>query len=240
MAKFRKYLDEFGWRVDSWGYLDRPTWAENPRLPLTLIGHYIADPERSPAAAHRRAVEQREAAVRDAESRLNPEALPQFREMLSTCQVHVPVSEGRALWQLIIIGSLRVPALALGRKLVAAAALERPEQAFLFTTSELNEAAHHPAPHFKAVAAKREADLARWRTMTPPPFIGAPPDPAAIPPEAAPMLTLFFGLQMPEIKGGEIKGQGGEPGLGEGRRAGDHGPRRRRASPARRRSSSAR
>ena len=155
MAKFRTYLDEFGWRVDSWAYLDRATWAENPRLPLTLIGHYIADPERSPAVAHRRAVEQREAAVREAESRLRSEALPQFREMLAASQAHVPVSEGRALWQLIIIGSIRVPALAIGRKLAAAGALERPEQAFLFTSGELKQAAHNP--HAGVQGRSREA-----------------------------------------------------------------------------------
>src|SRR5581483_2501166 len=34
LAKFHAYLEEFGWRVDSWAVMERPTWAENPRMPL--------------------------------------------------------------------------------------------------------------------------------------------------------------------------------------------------------------
>jgi len=212
-ARFRKYLDEYGWRVDSWGYIERPTWAENPRLPLTLISHYVNDAERSPAAAHLRAVVQREDAVRDVEARLSADKLPQFRAMLATCQVHVPVSEGRALWQLITVGSLRVPFLALGRKLVAAGALSSPDQVFFFNTEELKQAAHSPTPQLKAMAEKRQADFADWSALTPPPFIGSPPDMSQMPPEVLPMLTLFFGIALPNVEGREIKGQAASRGV---------------------------
>jgi rifampicin phosphotransferase len=215
-AQFREYLDEYGWRVDSWGYIERPTWAENPRLPLTLISRYVNDAERSPAAAHLRAVAQREDAVKDVEARLGAENLPQFRAMLETCQVHVPVSEGRALWQLITVGSLRVPFLALGRKLTAAGALGNADQVFFFNTRELKDAAHNPAPHVKARADKRQSEFARWGTLTPPPFVGAPPDMALVPPELLPLLTLFFGVAPPNIEGREIRGQAASKGVVKG------------------------
>ncbi len=217
MSQFRSYLDSYGWRVDSWGFMDRPTWAENPRLPLTLISHYIHDPARSPAAAHSRAVEQREEAVRDVESRLSVDKLAQFRAMLATCQAHVPVSEGRVLWQLITIGSLRVPFLALGRKLVAAGALSSPDQVFFFNTDELKQAAHRPTPELEATADQRQAAFAGWRELTPPPFIGSPPNMAQIPPEMEPILRLFFGMAPPRVDGGEIKGQGASKGVVRGR-----------------------
>jgi phosphohistidine swiveling domain-containing protein len=213
LARFRAYIEEFGWRVDSWGVLERPTWAENPHMPLTLIAHYINDPERSPRAAHARSVAQREEAVRQAESMIAAEKLPAFRAMLSDVQAHVPVSEGRALWQLIIVGSLRVPFLALGRKLAAAGALSSPDQAFFFTTEELRRAAHDPSPALRETADRRVADFAAWRDLTPPPFIGAPPDAAALPPEIAPIMTLFFGISQPEVQGKEIKGQAASKGL---------------------------
>ena len=213
MAEFRAYIDSYGWRVDSWGLMHRPTWAENPRLPLTMIRHYIADPARSPAAAHRRAVEQREAAVADVESRLSADQLPQFRAMLTACQSHVPISEGRALWQLIINGSMRVPALALGRKLVAAGAFSNPEQVFLFETQELKEAAHNPSAQVKATADKREAEFAAWHKLTPPPFLGAAPDASQMPAEVVPLMTLFFGIGMPEVEGREIKGRAASKGV---------------------------
>ena len=213
MARFRSYLDSYGWRVDSWGFLERPTWAENPRMPLTLISHYIADSERSPAVAHRRAIEQREEAVRDVEGRLSADKLPQFRTMLAGCQTHVPISEGRALWQLIIVGSLRVPFLALGRKLVAAGALSSPDQIFFFNTEELKQAAHRPTPQLRATAEKRQADFASWRELTPPPFIGSPPDMSQMPPEVVPLLTLFLGIAPPNVEGREIKGQAASKGV---------------------------
>lgn len=213
IAQLDSYLDSYGWRVDSWGAMERPTWAENPRLPLTLIGHYIVDSEHSPAAAHRRSVDERERAFRDVESRLSPDKLSQFREMLAASQAHVPVSEGRALWQLIIVGSLRVPFLALGRKLVAAGALARPDQVFFFTTEELKEAAHNPTGQVAATAEKRQADLSAWRELAPPPFIGAPPDISNMPPEMMPIMTLFFGIGAPDVEGREIKGQGASKGV---------------------------
>ena len=213
VAKFRTYLDEYGWRVDSWTYVERPTWAEHPRLPLTLISHYISDPGRSPAAAHDRAVKQRDDTLRDVEARLSADKLPQFREMLQTCQVHVPVSEGRALWQLITVGSLRVPFLALGRKLVEAGTLSSADQVFFFNTDELKQAAHSPSPQVKATAEKRQADFARCAKLTPPPFVGAPPDMAQMPPEVLPLLTLFFGIAPPSIEGREIKGQAASKGV---------------------------
>ncbi len=207
LSKLQSYLDEFGWRVDSWGIIEKPTWAENPRTPLMLIRHYINDPKRSPRASIERSVAQREEAVRQVESKIAADKVPAFRSMLSAVQAHVPVSEGRAHWQLIAIGSLRVPFLALGRKLAAAQTLGSPDQVFYFTTEELRRAAHHPTAEVRTTADQREADYAAYRGLTPPPFLGTPPDPAAMPPEIVPLMTLFFGVAEPEVKGNEIKGQ---------------------------------
>ena len=217
MAQFRSYLDNYGWRIDSWGTIERPTWAENPRMPLTLIAHYVSDPKRSPAAAHQRAVQQREEAAQNIESRISADKLPQFRGLLAATQSHVPVSEGRALWQLLIMGSFRVPVLALGRKLVDAGALGSPDQVFYFNTKELKEAAHNPALAVRATAENRQEDFAAWRELTPPPFLGSEPDPTQMPPEMAPLLHLFFGLGRPNVEGREIRGQAASKGVVRGK-----------------------
>jgi pyruvate,water dikinase len=133
--------------------------------------------------------------------------------MLQASQDHVPMSEGRALWQLIIIGSLRVPFLALGRKLTAAGALSRPEQAFFFHTSELAAAARTPTPDVRATADKREAEFADAHRLTPPPFVGVPPDESNLPPELAALMSLFFGAGMPDVEGRVIKGQAASKGV---------------------------
>jgi pyruvate,water dikinase len=178
-----------------------------------LIGRYLIDPDRTPRAAMARSIAQREEAVRLVESRLSPDKLPSFRSMLTAVQSHVPVSEGRALWQLIITGSLRVPYLALGRKLVEAGALARPEQVFFFRSDELRDAAHDPSAKVRATADAREAEFERCKTLTPVPFLGTPPDPTQLPPEIAPLVKLFFGMGEPEVVGQEIKGQAASKGI---------------------------
>jgi phosphohistidine swiveling domain-containing protein len=213
LAVFDKYLDEFGWRAETFGRPEIPTWKENPRVPLMLIGRYLADPDRSPKEAMRRAIRQRDEAERDVEARLSSAVLPQFRDMLTKVRAHVPVSEGRALWQLITIGSLRVPLLALGRKLVAAGALASPDDAFYLTSAELAQAAQDPSPATKALVEGRRADYARWSKLQPPPFLGQPLDPSQIPAEMVPMVLLFFGAGMPEMQDREIKGQAASKGV---------------------------
>ena len=213
MRRFREYLDEYGWRVESWGLPELPTWSENPRTPLMLIGRYLADPERSPAASIRRAVAQREEAQREVESKLGADKLGQFHAILAGAQAHVPISEGRALWQLIIIGSLRVPLLALGKKLAEAGALAAPDDAFYLTTEELRQASQSAGPAVKAAASARRADFDRWRTMAPPPFLGAPPDLSQLPPEMQAIAVLFFGAAPPDVQGSQIKGQAASKGV---------------------------
>ena len=41
VALLDKYLDEFGWRTESWGLLHIPTWAEEPRRALELVARYL-------------------------------------------------------------------------------------------------------------------------------------------------------------------------------------------------------
>jgi pyruvate,water dikinase len=217
MDEFRDFLKAYGWRLESWGTVHEPTWAENPRVPLMLIGRYLHDPSRSPAAAISRAIALREQTVREVETKLSPDKLPQFRAMLQACQNHVPVSEGRALWQLITGGSLRVPFLALGRGLVEAGALADANDVFFLTTQELKEAANNPSPSYGTLATKRRADHERWEKLAPPPFVGSPPDMAHMPPEIVALLHLFFGAGAPQIEGQTIKGQAASKGVARGR-----------------------
>jgi rifampicin phosphotransferase len=217
MRLFRDYLSKYGWRIESWGRLHLPTWAEDQRTPLMLIGRYVSDPARAPAAAIARSVEQREEMTKEVESKLKGEKLQQFLALLAGAQAHVSVSEGRALWQLIILGSLRVPFLALGRKLAAAGAFERPEDVFLMTTDELKDAAHNPTSKVRSTVLQRRADYERWEDLAPPPFLGAPPDPSQVPAEMQPILHLFFGVGEPVMEGRQLKGQAASKGVVRGR-----------------------
>jgi len=173
-AELRSYLDEYGWRAESWGRVHVPTWAEDPRVPLMLIGRYLADASVTPAAAIERAVGQRENATREIETRLSGEKLERFRELLAKCQSHVRISEGRAFWQLTIDGSMRVPLLALGAKLVAAGTLDEANDIFYLRLDEAKGAAADSRSRLQKQVAAGKADLARWESLSPPAFVGGP------------------------------------------------------------------
>ncbi|TMB67210.1 MAG: hypothetical protein E6J43_09155 [Chloroflexi bacterium] len=216
LSSLREYLDEFGWQAESWGLPHIPTWAEDPHTPLLLIARYLDDPNLSPDVAIQRAQREHDDAMRELESRLSGQELAEMKARLAACEGHVPISEGRATWQLTIIGSARVPLLALGRKLVRAGVLDDPNDVFFFDLEELKEAALGPSPSYKELAAARKADLARWEQLDPPPFLGAPP--AEPPPGMQPLLSRFFGLGVePSKQKNVIKGNGASRGSARGR-----------------------
>jgi rifampicin phosphotransferase len=194
LAKFQQYLDDYGWRVESWALLHEPTWAEQPTVPLGLIARYLHDPALSPAESVKRSAAQRGAAIATAESRLAPDKRAAFGSLLEAAGAHVSISEGRAMWQLILLGVFRLPALALGRKLVKAGAIDEPNDVFFLDLEELTEAAATSSPTWKQTVATRKADLARCERLQPPPFIGAPPDMTAVPAEMLPVFRHFFGV----------------------------------------------
>jgi pyruvate,water dikinase len=175
---YAAYLDDYGWRAESFNNLHLPTWAEDPRAGLALVRRYLIEPERSPRAAWHRAQELRQKTVREIESRLNvPELVQRFRELLQRAEQYVPINESRAHWQLVSAGLSRRPVIALGDKLAAEGILPRPDDVFFLSYEELKELlAQEPMrPVPPALIEQRRADLMRWERLIPPRFLGRPP-----------------------------------------------------------------
>jgi pyruvate,water dikinase len=215
LAALKDYLEEYGWRAESWGLPHVPTWSEDPGVPLTLIGHYLRDASLSPADAIARSRQQREDGMKALESRLSPEKLEELVQRLTVCQSHVPISEGRAQWQLTIIGSFRVPVLALGKKFVQMGVMDEPGDAFFLTVEELKNASRN-SEGVQSLVKRRKDDLERWEHLTPPPFLGAPP--ADPPPEMHALVTKFFGLGVvPSTNPKIVTGNGASRGVVRGR-----------------------
>ena len=217
MGALRAYLDEYGWRAESWGTFHRPTWAEEPSVPLDLIGRYLANPAESPAAAMGRAAEGRERALAEVEARLPAEKREQFQALLASTRHHVPVSEERARWQLTSAGILRRPVMALGRKLAAAGALDAPDDIFYLEREVLREACARPGPQFAAQARAGRAEYAGWLALKPPQALGAMPDLSNLPREASLMARYFMGLRAPSAERASLSGYGASAGTVTGR-----------------------
>jgi len=211
LDRFRAYLDVYGWRADEWCMFHLPTWAEDPSTALQLVARYMSDPAHSPEAAHERAVRLRIEAEETIASRLAPEKREEFGRLLDAALAHVPISEERALWQLIAIGSARVPLLALGRKLVEAGVIEAADDVFYLRLAELQTLAANAAP-MQDTVEERKADLARYERLEPPDSIGAPfvlsdrPGPSQL------IHRYFFGNVRKASTEGVISGQAASQG----------------------------
>ncbi len=216
MTRLVTVLENYGWRADDWSLAHLPTWIEQPKTPLFLIGRYLEDPSRSPAEAMRRAVELRQSTATEIESRLPPDKRTQFQQMLAPAQSHVRFSEERALWQLIAVGSVRVPLLTLGRQLVEAGIFGDPDDVFFLRLDELTDLAANPRSVAGLVQQRRE-DLDRWETLDPPASIGRPLVISDRSPQSQIIHRYFFGMPMPQSEGSLIQGIGASQGVISGR-----------------------
>ena len=177
-AAFRRYLDRYGWRPDVWFELSAPTWQDDPRPALEQVRRYLSVGVEDPRKAAARSAGRRRRMVSRVRSALqgDPEKLDSFDALLAVAQQYVPVREGRALWQQTLDGSMRVPCLALGARLRDVGVLERPDDVFYLRLSEIESAGTAAAaPDLQARVEERRADRERWRRVSPPRLIGAPP-----------------------------------------------------------------
>ncbi len=177
---------------------------------------------KTPAAPSLRAAAGRRRALRALRARFTePEKRARVEDLWTTARQFVPVSEGRALWQLSLSGLLRVPALALGRRLADEGLLDSADGIFYLSLGELEAG---PSQAWRTLARQRAADRERWLKVVPPLTIGSPPQlpaPPAGPASGPPVLP--FGLRMVSGFGGErstderiLKGHAASPGLAYG------------------------
>ena len=176
LEALRAHNELYGWRADSWYMAHLPTWAEDETLVMGLIGRYLANTAHAPGAALARSVSIRGQAEREAAQKLSPEKLSRFQELLEASTDHVGISEDRAYWQLQISGSIRVPAMALGRKLVDAGAIEAANDVFFLSLEEVQAAAREPKSRdWKGIVHANKAELVRCQRLTPPAYLGKAP-----------------------------------------------------------------
>lgn len=218
MARLATFLDTYGWRAEAWSTPHQATWAEDPSVPLALIGRYLAEPEHAPAVAIQRSATQREETVRRVEAALPSGKMPRFRKLLAECQRHVHMSEERAFWQLSVVGSVRIPVIELGHKLASAGAIDEPNDIFFLTSDEVRTAATTALPaRYQTLVDERKALLAWQEGLTPPHYIGRPPADAATA-DSTLFRRYFLGYDVTESTSANvITGNGASRGVASGR-----------------------
>ncbi len=166
---FDAYLEAYGWRSNA-GFASQ-TWAEDPTVPLMLLRSYLQTDGYDPNEQLRRLIEEREAAVRDTMTSLDGDGRARLHDAIDAARAVAPLLEDHNFY---IDQRLSV----LPRRLVLAAAgrldLAKPNDVFFLHAAELCAVLRGETGDFTALAEQRKDDFKRWRSVTPPSYIGVP------------------------------------------------------------------
>ena len=223
LAELRAYLDTYGLRQDLFE-LATPTWQEDPSFALASIRNYLIV-NRDPRAEHADRARSAAAAAENARTQLTryPAAVrEQFEAMLQFARLGAFLQEEHNFWidqQGFAI--LRLFYLNVAQRLVNDGKLSQPDDVFMLSADELRElATGDPATRdtdWQAVVARRRDELAAAWDLTPPPFIGPPPEaPTGESPLERGMLRFFGVPPQPSSSPDELRGTPGARGVASG------------------------
>ncbi len=211
-AAFECFLDQYGHRNESFNEFAFPTWLEEPAFPLFIIRSYVdAAEDDGPRAMHDRSMQRREERTGEAEARLanDREKLETFRSWLKSAQQRTVLLEDHNFYiDQQGHSAVRVPCLAIGRRLADQGTISSPEDVFYLREAELEQAAVKPRLDLRTQVAERRAERDRWMRVLPPATIGAGSSPMN------PLYERFFGGDVEEPDDPElIKGIAGSAGV---------------------------
>ena len=225
LAELRAYLETYGLRQDLFDYLT-PTWLEDPTIALSNVRNYLLTgrDERAAYAAKQRAAEEAVVAAR-AELAVYPEAVRgQFEGMLGIARAAAFLQEEHNFYiDQQALAELRLLYLRIGRRLAAEGVLADPEDIFLLNADEVrslfaNPAAAGQVDYVRSLVQTRREHLAIAASLTPPPFLGAPPaepDGPSNPMDRA-MARFFGGAPQQAEASNQLKGNPGSRGTVSG------------------------
>ena len=192
--RFERFMDVYGARAQDWA-LSAPTFQDRPEIPLAMIAAFLRSDAPAPDEALRRGAERREKALADLEARIaDPAKKGRLRALAAQLADVVPISEGRAYWQLIAWGHCRTALLRIGARLVREGRIETPEDVLFLRLEEIEE----PEGDMCSAVRKRRAEWERWAKVAPPPFVGTAPPPFIT---AAPLAgALTGGIAPPDVR----------------------------------------
>jgi phosphohistidine swiveling domain-containing protein len=184
LTELRGFLQEYGQRDYTRHELADPSWFEDPAPVIRNLQLSITQPDRDPQMEMATLVAEREQVIAGARERLQGYPGPiveRFEFLLKAAQEANIIAEDHNFW---IDGRslyrVRRVLLEWGHRLASAALIEQPSDVFYLTLDELREIGRAlaggflPGGRHREVAA-RQAEMAYYRTITPPRLLGTPP-----------------------------------------------------------------
>jgi pyruvate,water dikinase len=111
----------------------------------------------------------RSAATERVLARLPERKHDEFRRIVTELEGYVTVREGRAYWQMMLTGVVRLLALRIGSDLVRDGRLERADDVLFLTPDDYEDTT---AGDLRSLVTQRRAEWERWCTVVPPQTIG--------------------------------------------------------------------
>jgi phosphohistidine swiveling domain-containing protein len=218
------YLDDYGYRSDLFDVMT-PLWRETPAIPMATIRSYLISGFDA-RADHEAKVRSAEEALSAARARIAgyPEPVrQQFEAMVAAARLGSRLQEDHNFYlDQLSVSWTRLIFLRIGNRLTDARILSGPDDVFMLRIGELRdllEGASNDADHqrVRALVAERWAGFKTAHTLTPPPFLGPPP-------QAPPMdnivtrgMARFWGGPPQEANApGQLKGNAGSRGVATG------------------------
>jgi pyruvate,water dikinase len=192
---------------------------------LKNLKDFVAQPDRDLDAELAALAAERERLVAAARERLRGHPRPvvdRFEFLLAAAQQAIVLTEDHTYWiDFRWTSQIRRVYLELGRRLAAAGVLDGPDDVFLLTPEEVRATAEAlPRLDRRRLAGARRAEMAYFRTITPPPALGTPP---SGPPPADPLnvaIGKFLGAPpaapASTDEPGVLRGTAGSPGTARG------------------------
>lgn len=163
---------------------------------------------------------QREEAVAAARAKLQGyprQVVEQFEFLLKAGQLGVVLSEDHGFWiDFNAMARVRRVIVEVGRRLAQAGSIAAPEDVFHLSLDELR-AELGAGSDRRALVAERQAQLARFRTITPPPMLGMDYGPPPDNPITRIFGKLFGGPPPAAAEPGTLRGYAGSAGKVRGR-----------------------
>ena len=227
LTELRTFLQEYGQRDYTRHELAEPGWLEDPTPVIRNLQAYITLPDRDLQLEMAELIAEREERIAGARERLQGYPSPvveRFEFLLKAAQEANIIAEDHNFW---IDGRslyhVRRVLLEWGCRLASAALIEQPNDVFYLTLDELRGIGRAMAGDFSPgdqhrLVAARQAEMAYYRTIVPPPLLGTWPTDQQAP--ITPMARAFGRfLGMPQQQDTDprlIRGNAGSAGLVRG------------------------
>ncbi len=173
LEKFQEFLNVEGWRMVRMNELVDPYWLEEPSVPISIIAGYLAKGGKFVLdEVSEKIVKEREEAIEAFMEKVPAEDKEWILALMRLAQKAGVINEEHDLYcELYSQALMRRGYLGIGRRLVKAGTIDRPEDVFFLNPEEIERVLMVPEIHdLRYITNRRRKEWEEWQTRPNPPL----------------------------------------------------------------------